>query len=111
MGPSVEETVIATYRVPPAHEQAFVELLRRHHPTLVRRGLATPTAAQVYRGDEDGRPVFVEIFTWRDAAAVEAAHHDPEVMPLWEAMGRMVEERGGRPGFEFPHVRRLQLGS
>jgi hypothetical protein len=30
-------------------------------------------------------------------------------MQIWEAMGSMVEERDGRPKFEFPHVARVDL--
>jgi hypothetical protein len=30
-------------------------------------------------------------------------------MKVWEAMGTMVEDRDGRPKFEFPHVAEVDL--
>ena len=51
-----------------------------------------------------GPSTFVEIFTWKDAKAVEAAHHSPELMKIWEPMGQLCES------MEFPHFERLALG-
>ncbi len=104
-------TVIATYRVRGDALGAFLALLREHHPTLVRLGLATPEPAVVYRGDEGGAPVVYEIFTWVDANAPEVAHETPEVMRIWEALGTLVEERDGRPQWAFPHVVRVDLAA
>jgi hypothetical protein len=99
------DTVICTYRVKPDKESQFIEVLKRHWPTLDKLGLVRGEPSRFYRGlDKDGRPFFVEIFTWRDAKAVETAHEDPEVMSVWEPMGAMCEERNGRPAMEFPHV-------
>lgn len=105
------ETVIAIYRVRADKEAAFLELLRQHHPTLVAQGLATREPPVVYRSLEEGGggPTLYEIFTWVDGDAAGVAHETPEVMRIWEAMGTMVEERDGRPKFEFPHVSRLDL--
>lgn len=103
-------TVVATYRVRAGKEAAFLELLARHFPTLRRLGLVTADPPVVYRGaEDDGRPIVFEIFTWRDAAAVQTAHESPAVMEIWEAMGALVEERDGKPMFEFPHVERVQV--
>ncbi len=106
-----DTTVIATYRVQAAHEDAFVKLLEEHHPTLVRLGLATGERPVIYRGQEAGEPgpTYFEIFTWSSPEAPDTAHHTPEVMRVWEAIGELVEERDGRPKFEFPHVRRVDL--
>jgi hypothetical protein len=102
--------VIAIYRVRAEKLDEFLRLLEKHHPTLVRLGLATKEPPTVYRGAErDKKPIVFEIFTWVDGQAPETAHHSPEVMKIWEAMGAMVEERGGIPKFEFPHVERVQL--
>lgn len=105
------ETVIATYRVKAERLEEFMALLRRHHPTLRRLGLATEREPEVYAGEEDegGGPIVFEIFEWVDGAAAGTAHHTPEVARIWEAMGTMVESRGGRPKFEFPHVKRLHV--
>ena len=89
-----------------------MDLLRRHHPTLVRAGLATEDPPTIYRGEErGGGPIVFEIFQWKNAAAAGIAHETPEVMALWEPMGTMVEDRDGRPGMLFPHVEPLELGA
>ncbi len=111
MNASTPQTVIAIYRVRADREDDFFGLLRKHHPSLHRLGLVTDDRPIVYRGreEEGGGPIVFEIFSWKDANAPNAAHRLPEVMKIWEAMGTMVEEREGRPKFEFPHVSRLDL--
>jgi len=104
------ETVIAIYRVRADREDAFCDLLRRHHPTLRRLGLATDDEPVVYRGGErEDTPIYFEIFTWVDGEAAGIAHQTPDVAAIWEAMGTMCEERGGRPKFLFPHVEKLDV--
>lgn len=104
------QTVIAIYRVQAERLDAFLGLLAQHHPTLVRLGLATGEPPVVYSGAErDGKPIVFEIFRWADAEAAEKAHGSPEVLRLWEGLEALVEERGGIPKFEFPHVERIDL--
>ena len=107
------ETVICTYRVKPGKEKAFLRLLERHWPTLRRLELVTREPAAVYRGRPAGpakdphavgRSTFVEIFSWKDAKAVDAAHHTPELLEIWEPMGQLCES------MDFPHFERLDLG-
>ena len=110
MSVSAPETVLATYRVRAEKEEEFLQLLRRHHPVLLDYGLVTRQRPTILRGsDDEERPVIYEIFTWADGDAVEAAHQLSDVTDIWEAMGELVEERDGRPKFEFPHVRPLEL--
>lgn len=112
MSSKTPETVIAIYRVQATSEDAFFGLLREHHPVLLKLGLVTDEPPVVYRGEEEGGgPIVFEIFTWIDGEAPEKAHHLPEVMKIWEAMGTMTEDRDGRPQFEFPHVSRVSLAS
>lgn len=107
-----DETVLATYRVRPGAEAAFESLLARHGALLRRLGLTNGEPALPFRGqDAEGKTFYVELFTWRDRAAVDAAHGHPEVAALWGAMERHVEARGGRPPWEFPHVRPISLPS
>jgi quinol monooxygenase YgiN len=104
------ETVICHYRVRKGREAEFLSLLRRHWPTLRRLGSVTEEASQIYRGDdEQGRPMFWEIFHWKSAAAFEKAHQHPEVLAIWEPMDGLCEPRDGRPNMEFPHVERVAL--
>ena len=107
------ETAICTYKVKPGKAKEFEALLARHWPTLRKLDLVTGDPAVVYRGlpagpGKDrhavGPSTFVEIFTWKDAKAVEAAHHSPELMKIWEPMGQLCES------MEFPHFERLALG-
>lgn len=104
--------VIAIYRVQKDKETAFLQLLEKHHPALHGVGLVTDEPPTVYRhADDDGRPTFYEIFDWVNAEAPQRAHELPEVMAVWEPMGALVEERDGRPKFEFPHVDTVDLAS
>ena len=110
MSESGPQTVICTYRVQSGAEEAFLEHLERHWPTLRRLGLATDAPPQIYRGtDKSGATFFTEIFAWRDAAAPARAHELPEVMAVWEPMGKLCESRDGRPSMEFPHVQPVVL--
>jgi quinol monooxygenase YgiN len=109
-GRSKSEVVICTYRIKRRREAAFLKILSRHWPTLRRLGLATRQPATVYRGaDKSKKTFFIEIFTWKSGEAMEAAHQSPEVMAVWEAMGKHMEERLGRPAMEFPHVEPVHL--
>jgi hypothetical protein len=104
-------TAICTYRVQPGKEGQFLQLLEAHWPALRSVGLATDEPPLVFRGeDEPGKTQFVEIFTWADAEGPRRAHELPEVMAVWEPMGKIVEERGGRPKMEFPHFDRVPMG-
>jgi hypothetical protein len=107
------ETVICTYRVKRGKEKAFLGLLERHWPTLRRLDLVTKERAVVYRGlppgprkdaHAVGPSTFVEIFSWKDGKAVDAAHHSPELLAIWEPMGKLCES------MDFPHFERLDLG-
>jgi hypothetical protein len=103
-------TVMCTFRVKKGKERAFVGLLKKQRKVMRKLDLATAEPAKTYRGrDDTGRPFFVEIFSWKNEAAVGAAHRHPEVMAVWGPMGRMVEARKGRPAMEFPHVEPVKV--
>lgn len=103
-------TAVCLYRVRPGKEDDFIALLARHWPALHALGLVTDDRPQHYRGAErDGRPLFVEIFTWKSDDASRIAHEHPEVMAIWEPMDQLTEQRAGRPNMEFPHVRPLAI--
>ena len=98
-------TVICHYRVAAGNEERFEALLNDHWPTLSRLGLVTDDPPQQFKGVEqdNGQPVYYEIFSWHDGA-VDRAHEHPEVMAIWEPMDQLCEARGGKPNMEFPHV-------
>lgn len=96
------ESVIAVYRAREGQVDALLAILRDHVPTLRRLGLATDDPVTLLRA-ADGR-TFLELFTWRDAAAAGAAHHRPEVQAIWEAMGQVADfvPLAAVPGAERP---------
>ncbi len=102
------ETVICHYRVRPGNEAEFEALLKDHRPALHKLGLITDTPTQRFKGVEqdNGQPIYFEIFEWHDGAS-ELAHQHPEVMAVWERMDQLCETRGDKPNMEFPHVERV----
>jgi hypothetical protein len=107
---SAPVSVICLYRVSSGREAAFTDLLRRHWPALRALDLVTDDPPQHFRGaEQDGGPLFVEIFRWKSAESSRAAHEHPEVMAIWEPMDKLTETRGGRPNMEFPHVQPLAV--
>ena len=103
------ETVICHYRVSSGNEARFEVLLNEHWPTLQRLGLVTDQPPQHFKGAEqdNGQPIYFEIFEWQDGA-VDRAHEHPEVMAIWEPMDTLCEARGSKPNMEFPHVNRIR---
>ena len=98
-------SVMCTYRVQQGKEQDFLNLLRKHCPTLRQLGLITDEPSFLFRGnDESGKSFFVEIFHWKSIDGHKVAEQMPEVMAIWEGMGKLVEGRLGRPAMEFPFV-------
>jgi hypothetical protein len=104
-----KETVICTYRVRPAEEARFLELLDRHWRTLQDLGFVTDEESLVFRG-LDGGLTYVEIYTWVEGG-FGRAHEHPDVLAIWEPMEPLLEERDGRPRWEFPHFERVSLGA
>ncbi len=97
--------VICHYRVAAGNEAKFEALLKRHWPTLQELELVTTTPAIHYKGCEqdNGQPIYYEIFDWLDGA-VDRAHEHPQVMAIWEPMDQLCENRNDKPNMEFPHV-------
>lgn len=103
-------TSLCIYRVKPGSESAFEELLAKHWPTLRRVGLAADKPSTIYRGSEgEGQPIFVELLNWKDEHGAERAHELPDVLAVWEPMGKLCEQRGGRPSMEFPLVEQIEV--
>ncbi|HEY3952051.1 MAG TPA: hypothetical protein VGM53_01635 [Streptosporangiaceae bacterium] len=103
-----KETVICTYRVRAEGEAEFTGLLRRHWRTLHELGFVTDDREMVFRSQEEGAPTYVEIFTWVEGGFGQA-HEHPDVLAIWEPMEPLLEERDGRPRWEFPHFEQVTL--
>lgn len=100
---------VCTFRVRQGAESAFEQLLEQHWPTLSALGLVTARPTQIYRGlEKQGGRVYIEIFEWLPGAS-SRAHELPEVLAIWEPMGRLVEQRAERPAMSFIHVSELPL--
>lgn len=98
------ETVMVTLRSRAGAEQELAQTIARHWDTARRLNLVQPDPHITVRGaDDSGKPYFVDIFTWRDAAIPDAA--PPEILAIWTDLNRLTEGRDGRPGLEFIEVR------
>ena len=73
--------VIACYRPKPGKREALRELMADHLPILRSQGLATDRESIAMEA-EDG--TVVEVFEWKSAEAIEAAHSNPVVGEMWK---------------------------
>jgi hypothetical protein len=103
-----KETVICTYRARSDAEKEFLVLLRRHWKTLHDLGFVTDDLPLVFRAAKE--PTYVEIFTWVEGGFGQA-HEHPDVLAIWEPMEPLLEERDGRPRWEFPHFTPVDLSA
>jgi hypothetical protein len=70
--------------------------------------MMTDHESPLFQGqDESGKPFFVEILHWKSAEGHKLAEQNPEVLRIWEGMGKLVERRLGRPAMEFPFVEEI----
>ena len=103
-------TSLCIYRVRKGSEKPFRSLLEKHWPTLRRVGLGADVPSVVYEGtEEEGEPIFFEVLNWKDTKGPDRAHEIPDVMAVWEPMGKLCEERDGRPSMEFPIVEPIEV--
>ena|SRR5438876_7050745 len=101
------ETVLVTHRVRAGSEDEYLKLLARQWAALTKNHLVQEKPHMVLRGDEGGKPYFVEIFSWVNHDAADNVPAD--VAAVWEEMGKLVESRNGHRGIEFPEVHDVQL--
>ena len=104
-----DQTVNGTFRVRAGCEAEFAELLGRHWPALHALGFVTDEPSVIYRSDEGGL-TYIEIFTWVEGG-YEFARDHPAVLAIWGPMDALLEDRDGRPKWEFPHYQRVSLGA
>ena len=97
------ETVMVTLRAKPGGERAVADIIARHFETARQLNMLREGSAHVtLRGSDENKTYFVDIFTWRDAAAPDAA--PPAIQAIWREMNALVEPRGGRPGLEISEM-------
>jgi len=71
---------IAVYRPNKEKEKLLREVLKAHVPILRKERLVTNRPPYLMRA-ADG--TFVEVFEWKSAAAIEAAHQNSAVQAMW----------------------------
>jgi quinol monooxygenase YgiN len=101
--PKGPETVLATFRVKADQITAFLAMMPEYRKTLRAKDLVNAEPYVLLVGEEDGKPVVYEIFSWKDHHAAD--HVPPEIQTYWDRMNAMVERRGAHPGIEFPEVK------
>jgi quinol monooxygenase YgiN len=72
--------VIVAYTPKPGMDQALLAAVEKHQAVLRAENFATERPACVMKA-ADG--TIVEVFEWRDAEAIKAAHANPAVQALW----------------------------
>ena len=72
--------VIVAYRPKPGKESELLALVRTRVPTLRQEGLVTERTPTLMRA-RDG--TIIEVSEWNSREAIDAAHHNPNVLALW----------------------------
>jgi quinol monooxygenase YgiN len=85
---SLGRIVIACYRPKPGQSEALAELVRTHVRRLRAEGLVTardPMAMVAADG------TIVEVFEWKSADAIAAAHSNAMVQRMWEEFAAVAD--------------------
>jgi quinol monooxygenase YgiN len=80
--------VIVAYKPKPQKADQLFAAVKKHIAVLRSENLVSEKAAYVMRAT-DG--TLVEVFEWRDPAAIEAAHKSPAVLALWGEFGEACD--------------------
>jgi hypothetical protein len=80
--------VIVAYTPKPGKDEELLTVVRKHLLVLSAEGLVTDKPGYVMRA-ADG--TVVEVFEWRNAAAITAAHSNPAVGALWAEFGAVCD--------------------
>ena len=100
------DTVMATFQVKAGMVDRLSLLLDKHFATISRLGFGGgPKPVRVVLDQPTG-PMVYDIFDWNDGA-IGKASENLEVQALWREIDACCESRGGKPGLDFPHVKRL----
>lgn len=97
------ETVMITFRPRPGAEHELANVIADHWATARKLDLVRADAHVTVRTKDEGRrPMFVDIFTWRDRDIPDNA--PPAILKIWSEMNRLTESRDGRPGLDITEV-------
>ncbi len=73
--------VIVAYRPKPGKAEETLQLILNRVPTLRREGLVTDRESTMVKA-RDG--TIIEVSEWKSREAIDAAHHNPNVLAMWE---------------------------
>lgn len=73
--------VVVVYKPHPGKERALEQVVSKHYSILSKENLVTTRLPIVMRA---GNGSIVEVFEWRSAEAIQAAHTNAQVITLWE---------------------------
>ena len=76
-----ERIVIVAYRPKEGKVKELQQLMKEHVSIPREQNLATDRAPKIMVA-KDG--TINEVFEWKSEEAMEAAHHDPVVLKMWE---------------------------
>ncbi len=106
-GPGTE-TVHSVAHVKAGHEAQYLKASAEAWTIYKKLGLVLDSPHVVLRGtDQKGRPMFVEIFTWKSPDIPD--HAPAEVKAVWQELEEACEVRDGRPGIDFSEVTAIAL--
>jgi hypothetical protein len=103
------ETVLATFRVKPDQLPAFFKLMPEYWAALRSQNLVLAEPHILLRGEENGKPIVVEVFSWKNHDVPE--HVPPAIQAYWDKINKMVEDRDGHNGIEFPEMTIVKPGA
>lgn len=105
--PPNAETVVVTYLPKAGQEAALQQEIEATWQDMVHLQLTATDDRSFYRGaDDDGRPFFLEIFTWKNHDTPD--HAPPQIEAHWKKLSDLVEARGARPGLQFSELHAVE---
>jgi len=83
------EIVIAAYRPLPGQDAELLQIVRDHYAILRAEDLVTDQMPFVMRSRTTG--TILEVFEWRSADCVEAAHTNERIISIWRRFAQAAE--------------------
>jgi hypothetical protein len=100
---SQPETVLVNFHVKQGQENQLTRLLSDAWEIYKKHGMVRSNPHTVLRGkDRAGKPLVVEIFTWKDSSVPDNAPSD--VRAVWKSMEALCEARAGESGINFTEM-------
>jgi hypothetical protein len=85
---STERIVMVGYKPLPGKETALKELMKTHVSRLRKQGLVSDREP-ILMTSKAG--TIIEVFGWKSAEAIAAAHANPEVQKMWGEYAEVCE--------------------